>query len=301
MTARLPDDPDLFRTAFETAGTGMALSALDGRIVQVNAALCRVAGRSEGELVGNTLLDITHPDDRWDEEGSLDGVVEGYLAAPQEHCWLRPDGSPVWVEVQASTVRDRDGRPQYLLWQVGDITARRENEERLRHLADHDPLTGLFNRRRFEQELDRQLSHARRYGMRAALLMIDVDRLKAINDSGGHEAGDAVLVEVGRALTGRLRQSDIVARFGGDEFAVLLPHTTGADAALVAQALVELVRVGVAAPVGAVTVSIGVGELESGLTSAAQALSMADASMYRAKARGGDGHDSGSADAIGPT
>jgi diguanylate cyclase (GGDEF)-like protein/PAS domain S-box-containing protein len=301
MTTRLPDDLDLFRTAFETAGTGMALSGLDGRIVRVNAALCRIAARSEKELAGRTLLDITHPDDRWADERSLDGAVEGDLGDPHEQCWLRPDGSTVWVEVQASTVGDGEGRPQYLLWQVGDITARRENEERLRHLAEHDPLTGLFNRRRFEQELDRQISHARRYGMRAALLMIDVDGLKAINDSGGHKAGDAVLVEAARVLTGRLRQSDIVARVGGDEFAVLLPHTTGADAARVAQALAEVVRARVATPAGAVTVSVGVGELENGLTSAQQALSMADASMYRAKSRGGDGHDSGSAEAIGAT
>jgi diguanylate cyclase (GGDEF)-like protein/PAS domain S-box-containing protein len=299
MTMRLPDDPDLFRTVFETAGTGMALSALDGRIVRVNAALCRIAARSEGELAGRTLLDISHPDDRRAQERSLGGAVEGDVGDPHERCWLRPDGSTVWVEVQASTLCDGVGRPQYLLWQVGDITARRENEERLRHLADHDALTGLFNRRRFEQELDRQISHARRYGMRAALLMIDVDGLKAINDSRGHKAGDTVLVEIGRVLTGRLRQSDIVARFGGDEFGVLLPHTTRADAAQVAQALVGLVRAGVATPAGAVTVSIGVGELESGLRSAEQALRMADASMYRAKARGGDGHDSGSAEASG--
>ena len=269
----------------------MALSALDGRIVRVNAALCRIAARSEGELVGRTLLDISHPDDRRAQEL---GGVEGDLGDPRERCWLRPDGSTIWVEVQASTLCDGVGRPQYLLWQVGDITARRENEERLRHMAEHDPLTGLFNRRRFEQELDRQISHARRYGIRAALLMIDVDGLKAINDSGGHKAGDAALAEVGRALTGRLRQSDIVARFGGDEFAVLLPHTTGAAAAHVARALAELVRAGVATSAGPVTVSVGVAELESGLTSAEQALSMADASMYRAKARGGDRHDSGS-------
>jgi diguanylate cyclase (GGDEF)-like protein/PAS domain S-box-containing protein len=299
MTTRLPDDPDLFRTAFETAGTGMALSALDGRLVRVNAALCQIAARSEGELVGRTLLDISHPEDRRARERSRGGAVEGDVGDPHERCWLRRDGSTVWVEVQASTLCDGVGRPQYLLWQVGDITARRENEERLRHMAEHDPLTGVFNRRRFEQELDRQISHARRYGMPAALLMIDVDGLKTINDSGGHKAGDAVLVEIGRVLTGRLRQSDVVARIGGDEFAVLLPHANPGDAATVGAALAAGVRGDVRTPAGPVTISVGVGELRPGLRSADEALSMADAAMYRSKVRGGDGLGPGKTEASG--
>jgi diguanylate cyclase (GGDEF)-like protein/PAS domain S-box-containing protein len=293
------DDPHLFRAAFDTAGTGLGLAALDGRFLRVNAALCRIAARTEKELLAMTLPELTHRDDRSSDDRLLENVGEGEAGAPRERRWLRPDGSTVWVEVHASAVRDREGRPVYLLWQVADISARRLMEERLRHLADHDGLTGLFNRRRFEEEVERHITQARRYGMPGALFLIDVDGLKAINDSRGHKSGDAVLVAVAGALRRRLRQSDVIARFGGDEFAVLLPHASAADAATVGAALAAIVREEVATPTGPVTVSVGVGELGNELASADEALARADASMYRAKARGGDGLDPGAGEASG--
>jgi diguanylate cyclase len=135
--------------------------------------------------------------------------------------------------------------------------------------------------------------------MPGALLLIDVDGLKAINDSGGHRSGDAVLVAVAGALGRRLRQSDVLARFGGDEFAVLLPHASAADAAKVGVALAAMVRETVASPAGPVTISVGVSALGNGLASVYGALGRADASMYRSKARGGDGLDPRLAEASG--
>jgi diguanylate cyclase (GGDEF)-like protein/PAS domain S-box-containing protein len=285
------DDPQLFQVAFETAGTGMGLAALDGRFLRVNAALCRIAARTEEELVAMTLPELNQPEDRSSDDRSLKEVTDGEAGSRHERRWLRPDGSTVWVELHGSALRDSEGRPRYLLWQVADITARRQTEERLRHLADHDALTGLFNRRRFEEEAERYMAQARRYGMPGALLLIDVDGLKAINDSGGHRAGDAVLVAVAGALGRRLRQSDVLARFGGDEFAVLLPHASAADAARVGVALAATVRETVATPAGPVTISVGVSALGNGLASVYGALGRADASMYRSKSRGGDGLD----------
>jgi diguanylate cyclase (GGDEF)-like protein/PAS domain S-box-containing protein len=285
-----PDDPHLFRAAFETAGTGMGLATPDGRFLRVNTALCAIAARTEEELLGMTLRELTHPDDRVEAESAHD-QGEGSSGSHHERRWLRPDGSTVWVEVHDSPVRDAPAEPLYVLWQVTDITERRLMEERLRHLADHDGLTGLFNRRRFEEELERHVSEARRYGTPGALLLIDVDGLKSINDRGGHRAGDTALVAVARVLRGRLRQSDVIARFGGDEFAVLLPHATVADAAKVGGALAERVREGISTPAGPVTVSVGVGRLGNGVASPDEALSRADASMYRSKARGGDSVD----------
>jgi diguanylate cyclase (GGDEF)-like protein/PAS domain S-box-containing protein len=283
------DDPEIFRAVFQTAGTGMALAALDGRFLRVNPALCVIAARTEDELLATTLAEITHPDDRPLDERTLYRFRSGDSAPHAERRWLRPDGSTVWVEVQASAVRDETDAPAYLLWQVTDVTERRQMEQRLRHLADHDGLTGLFNRRRFEEELERHVSHARRYGMEGALLLIDIDELKAINDNGGHRAGDAVLIAVAGVLRSRLRGSDVVARFGGDEFAVLLPHATARDAATVGEDLAAGVRGEVRTPAGPVTISVGVGELTRGVGNADEALSRADASMYRAKVRGGDG------------
>jgi diguanylate cyclase (GGDEF)-like protein/PAS domain S-box-containing protein len=299
LAVRPFDDPEIFRAVFETAGTGMALATPDGRFLRVNRALCQIAARSEEELLATTLSEITHPDDRLLDERALTRLRYGDSMGQPERRWLRPDGSTVWVEVRASSVDDESEEPAYLLWQVTDVTERRLMEQRLRHLADHDALTGLFNRRRFEEELERHVAHARRYRMEGAVLLIDVDALKAINDSGGHRAGDAVLIAVAEVLRNRLRQSDVIARFGGDEFAVLLPRATGADAATVGADLAAGVRADVRTPAGPVTISVGVGGLRPGLRSADDALSLADASMYRAKVRGGDGVAPGEAEASG--
>jgi diguanylate cyclase (GGDEF)-like protein/PAS domain S-box-containing protein len=293
------NDPEIFLAVFETAATGMALARPDGRFLRVNRALCRIAARSEDELLATALPEITHPDDRSLDERELVRIRSGDTAAQAERRWLRPDGSIVWVEVQASPVGEEGEGPSYLLWQVADVTERRLMEQRLRHLADHDALTGLFNRRRFEEELERHVSHARRYRMEGCVLLIDVDDLKAINDGGGHRSGDAVLIAVAEVLRQRLRQSDVVARFGGDEFAVLLPHASAGDAATVGAALAAGVRADVRTPAGPVTISVGVGELRPGLRSADEVLSTADAAMYRSKVRGGDGLAPGAAEASG--
>jgi diguanylate cyclase (GGDEF)-like protein/PAS domain S-box-containing protein len=277
----------------------MALATPEGRFMRVNRALCRIAARGEDELLATTLPEITHPDDRSLDERELLRIRSGDTAAQAERRWLRPDGSIVWVEVQAAPLGEEGEGPAYLLWQVADVTERRLMEQRLRHLADHDALTGLFNRRRFEEELERHVAHAQRYRMEGSVLLIDVDHLKAVNDNGGHRAGDAVLIAVAEVLRQRLRQSDVVARFGGDEFAVLLPRANAADAAVVGAALAAGVRGDVRAPAGPVTISVGVGELRSGLRAADEALSVADAAMYRSKVHGGDGLAPGSAEASG--
>src|SRR5207244_7397167 len=110
------------------------------------------------------------------------------------------------------------------------------------HLADHDPLTGLFNRRRFEREFSRELSAAGRYGGGGAVLIIDIDNFKHINDTLGHNAGDEVMMEVAHLLRERVRDTDILARLGGDEFGVLLPHAGADHAETLARALLDAVR-----------------------------------------------------------
>ncbi len=115
-------------------------------------------------------------------------------------------------------------------------------EEHLRHLADHDPLTGLRNRRLFEHDLKLQLGRCQRYAEQAALLVIDLDGFKQVNDRHGHKVGDDALKAVARTLTRRLRATDLVARLGGDEFAVLLPHMDEQGAEIVAQDLMRVIE-----------------------------------------------------------
>src|SRR6185295_5522828 len=118
-----------------------------------------------------------------------------------------------------------------------DVTDRHHAEERLRYLADHDSLSGVCNRRRFEQDLRRELEHGARRGSRGIVLLLDVDAFKAINDTRGHAVGDAVIARLGGALQERLRSGDVVARLGGDEFAVLLRRVELASALELASTL----------------------------------------------------------------
>jgi diguanylate cyclase (GGDEF)-like protein len=162
----------------------------------------------------------------------------------------------------------------------------------LRHLADHDALTGLPNRRRFEQELARHLTHMRRYGPEGAALVLDLDCFKPVNDTFGHAAGDRLLARVASVLRERLRATDVVARLGGDEFAILLPRVDRAGAGAVARSLVETVRAeALTADARGVTVSVGVVAFDASTAAALPegVLALADLAMYDAKAAGGDG------------
>jgi diguanylate cyclase (GGDEF)-like protein len=173
-----------------------------------------------------------------------------------------------------------------------DVTERNAAHRRLQHLADHDPLTGLVNRRRFEQEVAHHLSLCRRYGPRGAVLLIDIDHFKYVNDTLGHAAGDELIAQVADALRERLRESDVLARLGGDEFAVLLPQVDQAGAEAVARSLVEDLR-GHARGTRQdrprpVTASIGVAMTPAADLTANELLTQADLAMYDAKEAGRD-------------
>jgi diguanylate cyclase (GGDEF)-like protein len=171
------------------------------------------------------------------------------------------------------------------------VTERDKVDKQLRHLADHDPLTGIFNRRRFADELQRWVSYSSRYGGRGAVLIMDVDNLKRVNDVLGHAAGDDLLVRVGGLLADRLRETDVLARLGGDEFIVLLPRADENAAREVATGLLDRVRdhATVTTPDGAIqtTLSIGVAAFGEGVeVHTERILAGADRAMYRAKAAG---------------
>jgi diguanylate cyclase (GGDEF)-like protein len=182
-----------------------------------------------------------------------------------------------------------DGKPLYLISQVEDISQRKALEEELRHLAQRDSLTALFNRRRFEEEVTRHLALARRYGTPLTLFMIDVDRFKSINDTYGHGAGDEVLQHVAAVLGAQLRETDVVARIGGDEFAVLMPQTESSRSLPVAERIVGAFHEPVVTSVGPVeaSVSLGISTAGEGLVALGPLLEDADRAMYRAKATGG--------------
>jgi diguanylate cyclase (GGDEF)-like protein len=174
---------------------------------------------------------------------------------------------------------------------AASVSQRKRFETQLAHLADHDSLTDLLSRRRFEAELWQHLAEAKRYGTRGSLLFLDLDEFKLINDRLGHETGDKLLVALAALLRGRLRTSDLLARVGGDEFAIALPHTGGDQAQALAEQLIEAIGshpFQVAGRPVTITVSIGIALFPEDGVTVDELLAHADAAMYRAKRAGGN-------------
>ena len=271
---------------FELARDLLCTISFEGSITQLNGSWAECLGWSAGELMGSPLIDFVHPDDRAGtlEQASLAEIDA--VAATFTNRFRTKGGEWRWIEW--SSQADPERRTIYAA--ARDVTERHEAEEQLRYLADHDPLSGVYNRRRFEQELDRELGHAACRGSCGAVLLLDVDGFKAVNDSLGHATGDAVIARLGETLSGRLRSSDVVARIGGDEFAVLLRRVDVATALELASSVQKLIAAALRDvadwPLG---VSIGLAPLVPGETlDADDLLGRADRAMYAAK-RGGDG------------
>ena len=278
-----------FRSAFENAPIGMAMTDLEGRVMRANPALGEIVGRSPEDLLGVSVSDVTHPDDRESSAAEMRHLItsasDGYQI---EKRYIHADGRVVWVAVSVSCVRDEQGEPLYLIGQVEDITERRALREDLAYAAIHDPLTGLPNRELFMDRLDLALRRATRGRHEVAAIFLDLDRFKLINDSLGHEVGDQVLIAVAERLNAAMRGSDTIARFGGDEFTVLCEEVSDeGDCLEVAQRLVMALAQPLALQSGEVFVTLSVGiALSSAGTSGAEMLRNADVAMYRAKERG---------------
>ena len=290
--ADLREAQEGFRSAFEYAPIGMALTAIDGNLFRVNRALVQILGRGERELLGSSAVALCHPEDRDAFREAMTRLVQGRAASSQvDQRYLHHDGHPVWVSVSASLVRDLDGKPLYFVSQIEDITERRASDEALAHQAIHDPLTGLPNRLLFRQRLERELAHATQRNQRIAVLFLDLDRFKDVNDSLGHSAGDRLLVAVADRLGAAMGPTDIVARFGGDEFTVLCQNVTSEETAeLMAERIAQAIAVPVALVEGEVFVTASIGITLSGndTDTPETLLRNADAAMYRAKELGRD-------------
>jgi diguanylate cyclase (GGDEF)-like protein/PAS domain S-box-containing protein len=284
-----------FRRAFDDSATGMAVVGVDGAqrdvLLDANETLSRIFGRAREQLVGTRALSaMVDPQHAPALTRGMEELARGNDAVHHgEYRIVRSDGAHIWLDMTASLVRDGDGRPLYRLVQALDVTERKANEERLRFLADHDPLSGVFNRRRFEAELQRELDLSSARPRRSVLLLLDVDRFKAINDTLGHATGDAVIARLGDALRSRLRSADVVARLGGDEFAAVLRRVDLEGAREVARHLQAVAAERLATIVGEqhgpVTLSIGLVGIDEG-SSPDELLSLADRALYAAKAAG---------------
>jgi diguanylate cyclase (GGDEF)-like protein len=240
---------------------------------------------------------LTHPQDR-DADADADvreRMLDGELPyATREKRYLRKDGEPVWVSVTSSVARDEQGNPSHFLAMIEDIGERKRADERIRHLATHDALTGLPNRAGLHEHLEQALGAARRNRCRLGVVFLDMDKLKAINDTLGHAEGDRALVGFARHLQRLVRSSDLVARLGGDEFVVVLGDVaTRADInATLQRTLFALPQPDALPGAGAsVSCSIGISIFPDDGQDAPALLRNADLAMVRAKQRGGGSYE----------
>ena len=264
---------------------------------------CRdILGYAPEELVGAQPLAMVHPDDAERLAAICQFVLRGVTErANVVYRMLHRDGRWIWVEAQLRTLRDPDnGAPQGMIGALRDISQRKAAEDqveeanrRLEALAGQDGLTGLANRRTFDDALAREYRRAARDRSRLAMIMIDVDRFKLFNDTYGHPAGDEALRRVSRAIESTLRcPGDVAARYGGEEFAVLLPGVDEGGAAIIAdrirRAVLALTIEQDASPVGVVTISAGFASVAPGVFDSSLPALVADAdrALYRAKANG---------------
>jgi len=284
-------DVDMLAAIVESSNDAIVGMGVDGTLATWNPAARRITGYPPESILGRPFADLFAPGEQPDAARLLRRAAAGERVMQYETAWIDRQGRPFDVSLTVSAVYGEGGAALGFSAIARDISDRRRFEEQLRFLADHDPLTGLVNRRRLEEELLRLEAYASRYDEPLTLLVLDLDQFKFHNDTLGHNAGDELIRTVARALRERLRETDVLARLGGDEFAVLLPRTGEKAASAVAEELLEAVRraeLVVAGRVVRVTASAGLAVLTEPGVSGEELMARADLAMYEAKDRGRD-------------
>ncbi|CAN0624641.1 diguanylate cyclase [Burkholderia multivorans] len=274
---------------FESALEGIMVTDRHARIERVNQAFTRLTGYTEDEVVGRdpSLLSSGRQTPDFYEKLWHSLTTDGHW---QGEIWNRRKTGELFLEyLTITSIRDNEGKISNYAAIFSDITQRRQAEERLGYLATHDVLTGLANRALFEERLERAIVHGKRGGRKVAVMYLDLDRFKLVNDTLGHNAGDEVLKVVADRVNAGVRASDTVARMGGDEFALVLEEFDDVrDVGRIARKLLD--EVGRAIDIGGrdifVTPSIGISIYPDDGTEAEQLMLLADQAMYGAKSRG---------------
>jgi len=275
---------DRWRTLTHLAPVGIVETGPDGRCVFANDWVSELMGRPRNELLGLGWLAAMHPEDRAAFDASWRGAAEGGGEFALEVRFVAPAGRERWAHVTAVMLRDPWGGPAGWLGTLVDVTPAREARDELRDLARTDPLTGLANRRLWDERLAFELPRAARSEQPLCVAALDLDRFKPYNDRFGHGAGDALLRELTAGWRAVLRASDLLSRLGGDEFAVLLPDCDVPGA----QAIVARLQAAMPGRAEGVGCSVGLVRWEPG-EDAGELLARADVALYAAKAAGRGG------------
>jgi diguanylate cyclase (GGDEF)-like protein/PAS domain S-box-containing protein len=291
QAAALRESEERFRLIFENAPIGMVIADLKGRFTRVNQAMADILGYSVAQLSGMDFASVTHPEDLTADMFMVGDLLRGKKPRfVMEKRYLRRDGEIIHVTLHVSLVRDARNRPRYFVVQVVDITERKRYEQTIKHLAYHDPLTGLPNRVMLRDKLAVALAQARVNRDMLAVIFLDLDRFKIINDTLGHYTGDQALKLIAERLTGAVRGSDVVARLGGDEFTVIIPRIGDEhDVYTVLRKLMEAVQ----QPMRfedhefSVSASVGIALYPRDGQESEELLQVADREMYASKKRKG--------------
>ncbi|MEJ0008691.1 MAG: EAL domain-containing protein [Steroidobacteraceae bacterium] len=288
--SRLRESEQRFASTMDLAAIGIAHVDDNGRLLYVNPQLCKMLQYPERELTGMNVKQISHPDDANATDAMRDQLRTGAIDSFKiEKRYLRKDGSALWVGLTIAAKRDQAGDRIADISIVEDISVRKSAEERVLYLATHDGLTGLPNRAMFSEFLQHAVEAAKRRADNIAVLFVDLDRFKIVNDSLGHEAGDLLLREIASRLRQTLHATDVVARLGGDEFVVLLHDVTvSSQAAMVARKILSAIMkpTVIMGQECRVTASIGVCLHPMDGQDGHAVMKSADMAMYQAKEHG---------------
>jgi diguanylate cyclase (GGDEF)-like protein/PAS domain S-box-containing protein len=268
---------------------GIMITDTDFRIIEINRSFCTITGYSREEVLGESVLSL-HKGPH--EAGFYEGIwdIVRTRGSWRGEVWDRKkngDVYPKWLSVSA--VADERGEITRFVGIFSDITPMKKSDEQLYYMAHYDSLTGLANRRQFHDLLERTVKTARRKNEGVAVMFIDVDSFKEVNDNFGHRAGDQLLQEIGRRIQQSVRETDVVARLGGDEFTVILAslHDPGSIEPIARKLLDQIARpVSIGQNEVRVTSSIGISLLAEDTTDSDSLIQNADLAMYRAKAQG---------------
>ncbi len=276
-----------FRVAFENNMAPMTFADANDRIIAVNDAMCQMVGFSREELLGCDSTPFTYPDDVGITESTHQRLISGEVEQVRYvKRYLRKDGGVIEVEVSRSPARDADGKILYFVFSERDITEERALAAQLKHQALHDPLTGLANRAFFEERLAQAHGRVIRHGGIGAVLLIDLDDFKGVNDSFGHFLGDHLLTAIAHRLQIATRSADTLCRFGGDEFLYLAEGLVSPkEAEVLAERLVSVIAepYNIAGFQIEQHASIGIVIWDATCTSFSETIQNVDAALYEAK------------------
>ncbi len=230
IQANLNASEQHFRAYFERSMVGMAATSASKGMLEVNDALCKMLGYSKEELMRKSWADLTHKDDLEVNEDLFGRVLQGTLDEYElDKRFIRKDGEIVYVHIAVRAVRNEEGKVDYFVAIINDVTDARSKQRELEQLAHYDKLTGLPNRALLNDRLEMGLAQAKRTRGSLAVCFMDLDGFKPVNDTYGHETGDALLIEISKRILSISRATDTVARLGGDEFVLLFPEISGED------------------------------------------------------------------------